>query len=131
MPAKKPASARKGKQPRDEQQLRASSRDLLGAEQGREPTSEEREPPVYEQGLNDGPNIAESIDVELIDDNLYRSKVGVGGAGGKCGSGADASLALASRSGCRLALAVSLAGRSLGRPCRRRMRRCATMSSYT
>jgi hypothetical protein len=130
MPAKKPASARKGKQPRDEQQLRASSRDLLGAEQGREPTSEEREPPVYEQGLNDGPNIAESIDVELIDDNLYRSKVRAVERG-RCGGGADASLALASRSGCLLARVVSLAGRSLGRPCRRRMRRCATMSSST
>ena len=130
MAAKKPASARKGKQPRDEQQLRASSRDLLGAEQGREPTSEEREPPVYEQGLNDGPNIAESIDVELIDDNLYRSKVGMG-EGGRYVSGADAALALASRFGCPLALAASLAARSLGRPCRRRMRRCATMSSST
>jgi acyl-CoA thioesterase 8 len=47
-------------------------------EMGREPTSEEQEPPVYEQGVNSpsrsgAADIAEALEVEEIDDDLYKS----------------------------------------------------------
>ncbi|EPQ28846.1 uncharacterized protein PFL1_03649 [Pseudozyma flocculosa PF-1] len=47
-------------------------------EEGREPTSEEQEPPVFEQGVNTasdkGADIVDALAVEDIDVNLYRSK---------------------------------------------------------
>ncbi|PWZ02688.1 putative peroxisomal acyl-coenzyme A thioester hydrolase 1 [Testicularia cyperi] len=47
-------------------------------EMGREPTSEEQEPPVFEQGVNttsrDGADIVDALAVEEIDLDLYRSK---------------------------------------------------------
>ena len=47
-------------------------------EMGREPTSEEQEPPVYEQGVNSPSrsgvaDIAEALEVEEIDADLYKS----------------------------------------------------------
>ncbi|KAN0063035.1 acyl-CoA thioesterase [Thecaphora frezii] len=47
-------------------------------EEGREPTSEEQEPPVFEQGVNTtsdkGADIVDALAVEEIDVNLYKSK---------------------------------------------------------
>lgn len=40
---------------------------------GREPTSEEQEPPVYEHGVNSVPEITEALQVEEIDVDLYKS----------------------------------------------------------
>lgn len=45
---------------------------------GREPTSEEQEPPVFEQGVNttsrEGADIGDALEVEEIDLDMYRSK---------------------------------------------------------
>lgn len=58
------------------QQIKEESKSSDSArEQGREPTSEEREPPVYENGLNTGANIQDALDVEELDYDLYKSKV--------------------------------------------------------
>lgn len=37
------------------------------------PTVEEMTPPVYEEGSNVGPNIAEDLDCEHLDADLFRS----------------------------------------------------------
>lgn len=64
----------------DDSDSRARSSDLLGNEQGREPTSEEpateeeREPAVYENGINQPTDIEHSLGVEELDVNLFRSK---------------------------------------------------------
>lgn len=42
----------------------------------REPSIDEQLPPVYENGLNTGAHIEEALEVEELDMDLYRSKVG-------------------------------------------------------
>lgn len=66
----------RSKQQREDDTRQSKSEDSA-REQGREPTSEEREPPVFENGLNTGANIQEALDVEELDYDLYRSKVSI------------------------------------------------------